>query len=285
MNDAKKETSWDYIIKPKRGWFEIDLKNIWVYRELLKMYVKRNLTTIYRQTVLGPLWFVIQPIITILLFMFIFGGLAGLSTEGIPQPLFYMAGILLWNYFSECFTMSSNVLVTNKAVFSKVYFPRLIVPLSSAISAWGKLFVQIILFLIIYIWCLTFNSEFAINWTLLLVPVYFILIALHGLSWGLLVSSITYKYRDLQVLVSYLLQLLMYATPIVYPLETIPENYRRFVELNPLSSIFESFKYAWFSSGIFDVNGLLYSIGVLALVMIVSVVTFNRVEQNFMDTV
>ena len=279
------EANWDNVIRPRRRWFDIDLRGIWTYRDLLKMYIHRNYVTTYKQTVLGPLWFVIQPVISIVIYMFIFGGLAGISTEGVPQPLFYMAGILMWNYFTECFNASNNVLAKNAEVFGKVYFPRLIIPVAGAVSSLGKLGVQFIMFLVIYLWCISFNSDLSVNWTLLLMPVYFLMIALMGLSLGLLISSFTYKYRDLQMLITYFLQLTMYATPVVYPLEAIPENYRFLVSLNPLTSVFEAFKYGWFNVGTFDWQGLIYSGVWIVVLILASLLIFNRVEQNFMDTV
>lgn len=276
---------WDCIITPRRNWFDIDLKGLWQYRYLGYMYVKRNFITQYRQTILGPLWFFIQPIFTIIVYMFIFGGLAGISTEGVPQPLFYMAGILFWNYFSDCFMSSSNVFVTNAQIFGKVYFPRLIVPISGLFSALFKFAVQAVLFVIIYVWCLSVNSDISVNLSLLLLPLLILMLALHAFSWGLLVSSATYKYRDLQIMISFVMQLFMYATPVVYPLETIPEKYKVLVSLNPLSAIFETFRYGAFNVGMLDWGGLLYSFIFLLVVLSASILLFNRVERNFMDTV
>lgn len=276
---------WDTIIRPQRSWFDIDLQAIWRYRDLCFMYVKRNLITTYRQTILGPLWFLISPILTIVIYMFIFGGLAGISTEGIPQPLFYMAGILLWNYFSDCFSASNNVFTSNADVFGKVWFPRLIVPISGSITALAKMSIQALLFIIIYIICAWYNPQIHINWVILLSPFLIILLALHAVSWGMIVSSITYKYRDLQVLIGFILQLFMYVTPVVYPLETIPEQYKEIVMLNPLASIFETFKYGCFSIGMIDWWGLLYSFVFMVVVLSFSILVFNRAEATFMDTV
>lgn len=276
---------WDYIITPKRKWFDIDLYEVWLYRDLGYMYVKRYFTTMYKQTVLGPLWLIIQPVFSIIVYMFVFGGLAGISTEGVPQPLFYMAGILLWNYFSDCFSSASNVFVSNHSVFGKVYFPRLIVPLSGIISALVKLGMQAVLFILIYLWCLSYNNTLQPNWYVLLTPLVLFMIAIHGLSWGLLVSSVTYKYRDLQLFIGFVMHLLMYATPVVYPLETIPEKYRAYVSLNPLSPIFENFKYGCFNVGNPDWSGMLYSCIFMLIVATAAILVFNRVERNFLDTV
>lgn len=249
------------------------------------MYVKRDFVVQYKQTILGPLWFFIQPIMTIVIYMFIFGGLAGISTEGVPQPLFYMAGILLWNFFTQCFNGSSNVFVNNANVFGKVYFPRVIVPIAGFFSALLKLGIQAILFIFIYLFCLNQNSSISVNWVMCLTPILVLIIALHAMSWGLIISSITYKYRDLQILIGFVLQLLMYVTPVVYPLETIPEKYRDIVSLNPLSSLFETFKYGCFSVGSLDWGGLLYSFIFLLVILTVGLLLFNRAEQFFMDTV
>lgn len=276
---------WDNIIRPYRKWWDINLRDLWRYRDLCMMYVKRNFITTYKQTILGPLWFLIAPIFTIIIYMFIFGGLAGISTEGVPQPVFYMAGILLWNYFTDCFGASSNVFVSNAHVFGKVWFPRLVLPISGCITALGKAGIQALLFIGIYILCIFYDTALHPNWTLVLVPVLIIMLSLHAMSWGLIVSSVSYKYRDIQVFIGFLLQLFMYMTPVVYPLETIPEKYKHIVMLNPLSSIFETFKYSCFNVGILDWWGLLYSLIFLIVVLTLSILVFNRAEHTFMDTV
>lgn len=288
MAKKKSRTSsrkWDYVISPKRPWFDVDLGAVWRYRDLVRMYVKRDFATLYKQTVLGPLWFFIQPILTIVIYMFIFGGLAGISTEGVPQPLFYMAGILFWNYFSDCFGASCNVFVIHSQVFGKVWFPRLVVPLSGALSGLLRFAVQLLLFVLIYVWCLQTNHDLHVNWVLALFPLFVAMIAMHAMSWGMIVSSLTYKYRDLQVVVGFIMRLLMYLTPVVYPLETIPDKYKDIVRLNPLSSIFETFKYGCFGHGTPDWSGLLYSLCFLLVVLTFSVMLFNRTERTFMDTV
>lgn len=281
----EKNNNWNYIITQRHRWFDVDLKSLWRYRDLCFMYVKQSFITQYKQTILGPLWFVFQPIMSIVIYMFIFGGLAGISTEGVPQPLFYMAGILLWNYFTDCFNASSNVFVNYRHLFEKVWFPRLILPISGSVSGLLKLGVQFILFILIYLGCLWINDTIHLTWVIVLLPVFLLMIALHGMSWGLIVSSITYKYRDLQVLVGFMLQLFMYLTPVVYPLETIPDNYKFIVSLNPLSSIFETFKYGCFGHGIPDWWGLIYSFSFLSVVLTFSLIIFCRAERNFIDTV
>lgn len=276
---------WDNIIRARRSWLDIDLKSLWQYRDLCVMFVKRNFVTTYRQTLLGPLWFLISPILTIVIYMFIFGGLAGISTEGIPQPLFYMSGILLWNYFSDCFSTSNNLLSSYSQMFGKVWFPRLIVPIAGCISSLFKTAIQFILFIVIYISCAFNNPSLQVNVWVLITPLLIVMIALHGMALGLIVTSVTYKYRDLQMLVGFFLQLFMYVTPVVYPLETIPEQYKEIVMLNPLASIFESFKYAYFSIGVMDWGGLLYSAVFMLVMLFFSILVFNQAEATFMDTV
>lgn len=278
---------WTTEIKPKKKWLDVDLKGIWRYRDLYVMYIKRDIVTKYKQTILGPLWYVIQPIFTTIMYMFVFGGLAGISTDGAPQPLFYMAGIVLWGYFSESFTVSNSVFSTNANVFGKVYFPRLIVPLSGITSSLLKMLIQLVLFIIVYIYYyITLeNNTLSLNWSLLLFPFYIILIGFHAMSWGLIISSLTTKYRDLKFLVHFGLQLFMYATPVIYPLSAAPEKYRAILELNPLTPIFEAFKYGCLGCGSLDWGGLLYSTLFLCITLFLGVIVFTRVERNFMDTI
>lgn len=276
------------IITPRKGLFDIDLKGLWRYRDLYVMYIRRDIVTKYKQTILGPLWYVIQPLFTTIMYMFVFGGLAGISTDGVPQPLFYMAGILLWNYFSECFMECSDVFTQNASVFGKVYFPRLVVPLSAITSNLIKMAIQAVLFVIIYLYYKLFTNSGAlltINASFVIVPALVILIAFHSLSWGLIFSSLTTKYRDLKFLLQFGIQLFMYATPVIYPLSTAPEKYRDLIALNPLTPIFEAFKYACLGCGSLDWGGLLYSTVFMLITLSFSVVVFSRTERTFMDTV
>lgn len=277
--------NWTIEIKPKKGLLDIDLKGIWRYRDLFRMYVKRDIVTVYKQTILGPLWYVIQPIFTTIMYMFVFGGLAGISTDGAPQPLFYMAGITLWNYFHAVFSASSNVFTANAGVFGKVYFPRLVVPLAGLTSNLIKMLIQLGLFIVVYIYYLSTGVDLHVNWTIILFPFLVFLIAFHSLSWGLIISSMTTKYRDLKFLVGFGIQLFMYATPIIYPLSAAPDKYRAILELNPLTPIFEAFKYSCLGCGSLDWGGLLYSTIFMLVTLSISVVIFSRVERNFMDTV
>lgn len=274
------------IITPRRGLLDIDIKGLWRYRDLYVMYIRRDIVTKYKQTILGPLWYVIQPLFTTMMYMFVFGGLAGISTDGAPQPLFYMAGILLWNYFSECFTVSSDVFTANASVFGKVYFPRLVVPLSGITSNLIKMLIQLCIFVAIYIYYALFTPfDASLNLSLLLFPLLVFLTAMLGMSWGLIVSSLTTKYRDLKFLVQFGIQLFMYATPVIYPLSAAPGKYRDIIALNPLTSIFEAFKYSCLGCGSLDWGGLLYSTLFMFVTLFLSVIIFSRTERTFMDTV
>lgn len=285
MNIQTNKENWTIEIKPKKKLLDVDLKGIWRYRDLYYMYVKRDIITVYKQTILGPLWFLIQPILTTIMYMFVFGGLAGISTDGVPQPLFYMSGILLWNYFNAAFMVSSNVFTANASVFGKVYFPRLVVPLSGITSNLIKFGIQLLLFIIIYLYYYIQGVNLTINWSILLFPILILMIALHAMSWGLIISALTTKYRDLTQLVAFGIQLFMYLTPVIYPLSAAPEKYRIFISLNPLTPIFETFKYSCMGSGSLDWLGLGYSFIILLITLFISIIIFNRVERNFMDTV
>lgn len=281
MNDKE----WSYIITPNRKWFDIDWKELWRYRDLMMMFIKRDFTTVYKQTILGPLWFFISPIFMIIMYVFVFQDLAGLSTDEVPGPIFYMSGIMLWNYFMDTFNGCSNIFTANAGIFGKVYFPRLIVPFSKVIFNLFKLGIQLLLFIFLYIWFLGHGANLSMNWTLCLFPLLVIMLGLHGMSWGLVISSVTYKYHDLTVMIGFIIGLFMYATPVVYPLDGIPEKYARWIELNPLSSIFQAFKYGAMGCGSIDWWGLCYSLIFLIITLVFSFLLFNRVEKNFIDTI
>lgn len=281
----EKNNDWTLVIKPRKRLLDLDLKGLWRYRDLWYMYVKRDIVTFYKQTILGPLWFVIQPVLTTIMYMFVFGGLAKISTDGAPQPLFYLSGIMLWNYFSDSFNASCGVFTNNASVFGKVYFPRLVVPLAGLTSNLVKMGIQLILFILVYVGYCIAGVPLSINWTLALFPLLVLLLALHALSWGLIISSVTSKYRDLKFLVAFGLQLFMYATPIIYPLSAASGRIRMALELNPLTPIFEAFKYGCLGCGSLSWSGLLYSTVFMLVTLFFSVIIFNRVERNFMDTV
>lgn len=279
------QTTWTQEIKPRKKLFDIDLKGIWRYRDLYYMYVRRDIVTVYKQTILGPLWYLIQPVFTVVIYMFVFSGLAGISTDGAPQPLFYMAGITLWNYFNAVFMVSSNVFTANASVFGKVYFPRLVVPLAGVTSNLIKMLIQLLLFVIMYVGYLIAGTPLHVNATVLLFPFLVFLLAFHAMSWGLIISSLTTKYHDLTQLVGFGMQLFMYATPIIYPLSISTGKLRTLLEINPLTPIFEAFKYSTLSCGSLSWGGLLYSTLFMLATLFLSVIIFSRVERNFMDTV
>ena len=276
---------WTLVIRPKKRLLDLDLKGLWRYRDLWYMYVRRDIVTLYKQTILGPLWFLIQPVFTTVMYMFVFGGLAKISTDGAPQPLFYLSGIMLWNYFSDSFNVSSNVFTSNAGVFGKVYFPRLVVPLAGLTSNLVKMLIQLLLFVIVYVGYRIAGTQLPLRPSLLLFPFLVLLLAFHALSWGLIISSVTSKYRDLKFLVSFGMQLFMYATPIIYPLSAASGRIRRVLELNPLTPVFEAFKYGCLGCGSLSWSGLLYSTVFMCVTLFLSVIVFNRVERNFMDTV
>ncbi len=285
-------------IEPKKKWLDVDLKGLWRYRDLYYMNVKRDLITQYKQTILGPLWYVVQPMLTTIMYMLVFGGLAGISTDGVPQPLFYLCGVCLWTYFNSCFTSCSNVFAANQNVFGKVYFPRLVVPLSSVTSNLIRFAIQLGLFLVVFVYYIVvkdyvpsfgffndYGCVLGVFVTFLLPILLVFMVGMHALSWGLIITSLTTKYRDLTLLVTFGVQLLMYATPVIYPLSFAPVQYRVFLNANPLTPIFEAFKYAFVGAGTFDIISLGYSFITLCVVMFFAVILFNRTEQRFMDTV
>lgn len=276
---------WSIEIRPTKQWLDLDLKDLWRYKDLYWMYVKRDIVTQYKQTILGPLWFLIQPALTTIMYMFIFGGLAGISTDGVPQPLFYLAGITLWNYFSSSFTASSDVFSKNASVFGKVYFPRLVVPLSAITSNLLKMLIQLGLFAVVYVYYAIKGVDVSLNWSVLLFPFLVLLLAFHAMGAGLIFSSLTTKYRDLKFLISFGIQLFMYATPVIYPMSATEGKIKAVLEINPLTPIFEAFKYGTLGCGSLDWGGLIYSTVFMLVMLFFAVVIFTRVERNFMDTI
>lgn len=276
---------WDIVIKPRGGNFSLNLKEVWQYRDLLKMYVRRDIVTMYKQTILGPLWYVIQPLFTTLTYMLIFGSIAKISTDGLPQPLFYLCGIMGWNYFSECLGRSSGTFISNAGVFSKVYFPRLVVPISGTVSSLVKFAIQLLLFLIVYAYYYWEGVNIQANEYLLLFPVLIAMLAGLGFGFGVIISSMTTKYRDLALFFSFFTQLWMYATPIIYPLSTMSKKYMWLIELNPLTSIIEAMKYGFMGAGTFSWYSLSYSFVFTIVIVIIGIWTFNKVERSFVDIV
>lgn len=286
MDSMVKKEHWDLEINPVSGLFEINWKELWQYRDLILLFVRRDLVAVYKQTILGPLWFLIQPMLTAFTYVIIFGNIAGISTGGIPKILFYMGGITLWNYFQECLMKTSDTFLVNQGLFGKVYFPRLVAPISIVISNLVKFCVQLCLFLAVWIYFLLQpDTPVKPNTTLLLFPVYVLILSGLGFGFGVLVSSLTTKYRDLRFLVQFGVQLLMYATPIVYPLAIAPEKYKYLLLINPMTSIIEGFKYSFLGEGYFSAGGLLYSFGCMIVTLLLSIIVFNKVEKGFIDTV
>ncbi len=278
---------WTTVIKPKDSLFSVDFKEIWHYRDLMMLFVKRNIITQYKQTILGPLWYLIQPLMTTVMYMVVFGGIAKISTDGLPQPLFYLAGISFWQYFSDCLTKTSNTFVNNAGIFGKVYFPRLITPLSDVVSNLVRFGIQFGLFLLVYFYYLIFtDAPIHTNWYALLIPVLVAMLAGLALGFGILFSSLTTKYRDLQLLLSFFVSLWMYATPVIYPLSTISNpKLLLLMQLNPLTGIVEFFKYGMLGVGCHEWWMLGYSFAFMVVLMAIGIVVFNKVQRSFMDTV
>lgn len=274
------------VIKPMSSLLQLNLKDIWHYRDLMMMYVKRNIVTVYKQTILGPLWLVMQPVLTTIMFMFVFGNLAGLSTDGVPGALFYFAGLILWNYFSQCLTGTSGVFIANQNVFGKVYFPRIVVPLATTISNLIQFMIQFAVFVVLYVYYyVTMEVPIVPNVYVVLLPLLVLLCAGLSLGFGIVFSSMTTKYRDLVFLLQFGVQLWMYATPIIYPLNSIPADKQWIFLLNPVTSIIETFKFGAFGIGVFSWGALVYSFVFMILLLFFGIILFNRIEKSFMDTV
>ena len=282
---TSKSKNWDLTITSHRGWFELNLGEIWQYRDLLKIYIRRNIIAQYKQTILGPIWIIIPPILTTLVFTVIFGNIANLSTEGLPKPLFYMAGIITWNYFSTALTSTSNSLAGNAGIYGKVYFPRIIIPLATLISSLVRYFIQLMLFFCLLGYFIINNAEsiqiqFHLIW---LLPVLVILMGIQGLGFGLLFSAITSKYRDVRFLIGFGVQLLMYASPVIFPLSIVPEKYKWIILANPMSAIVESFRYMIFGVGQVSFNSILYSLIFTGGIFFLGFLIFNHIEKDFID--
>ncbi len=275
-----------YYINSKQSVFSLNLHEVWEYRDLLLMLMKRDFITFYKQTILGPLWFIVQPLLTTLIYVVLFGNIAKLSTDGMPQVLFYLSGITIWNYFSESLTKTSTVFTSNAGMFGKVYFPRLIMPLSIVASALMKFAVQFGIFIVVLLYYVIFtDTTVHPNWWILLTPVLILLMAMFALGMGMIFSSMTTKYKDLTFLLAFGTQLFMYVTPVVYPISALPEQFKFLAYFNPLSSIFECFRYAYLGAGSFDLMSLMISAVVIMILLVVGTVIFNKVEKSFMDTV
>jgi lipopolysaccharide transport system permease protein len=277
-----------WVITAESPLFDLKLKEVWAYRDLLGLLVRRDFVSFYKQTILGPIWFFIQPLFTTIIFTFIFGNLAEISTDKLPGPLFYMAGITAWNYFADCLTKTSTVFKDNANIFGKAYFPRLIMPLSIVVSNLVRFGVQMILFLAFMAYYYASGFQFNISWAILLFPLLVLLMALLGLGTGMIVSALTNKYRDLAFLITFGVQLLMYATTVIYPLSIAIEKYPAYswiIEYNPMTPIIETFRYGFLGRGSFRWESLGYTTFVTLSLLFIGIVIFNKVEKTFVDTV
>lgn len=285
MNVTQSDSQWTTVIKPRSSLFELNLRDLWKYRDLIKMFIRRDFVTFYKQTILGPLWFVIQPIFTAGMFTFIFGSVAQIPTDGIPHMLFYLAGIINWNYFSGCLTSTSDTFVANAGVFGKVYFPRLTVPVSVVITNMIRYLIQYVIFIIVLGIFMYRGTPLNLGWTIALTPVLLLYMALMSLGFGIWISSLTTKYRDLRFALPFFVQLWMYATPVVYPLSLIPEKYKMIIALNPMVPVVELFRYAYLGAGTINQQYIFMSISFTLFILVTGIILFNRIEKTFMDTV
>lgn len=277
--------SWDLVITPKKKWLDLQLQQVWRYRDLLMLFVRRDVVAFYKQTILGPLWYFIQPIATTIVFTFVFGNLAGLSTDGLPQPLFYLAGITAWNYFSDCLTKTSTVFRDNQAIFGKVYFPRVISPLSIVISNLLRFGIQMILYIGMILYFVIGGVSFSIGWEVFLFPVFVLFMAMQGLGLGMMITAMTTKYRDLSYLVTFGVQLMMYTTTVIYPLSSLAGKMYWVVALNPMTFVIEGIKKSTVGTGILTIETFLYATIVSVIILVAGYLVFNKVEKSFVDTI
>ncbi len=288
MNETNNSTNhdqWTEVIQPVTGWFDIKLGELWRYRDLIMLFVRRDFIAIYKQTILGPLWYIIQPLLTTLVFTVIFGKVAKLPTDGLPQVLFYMSGIVFWRYFADCLQKTSNTFVANAGIFGKVYFPRLCVPISIVISSLIGFAIQFLLFMCFFAYYWLNGIALNPQAVLLLLPLLLIQMAALGLGCGIIVSSLTTKYRDLTYLVGFGVQLWMYTTPVVYPTSMVPEKWQWVINLNPMAPMIEAFRYAFLGVGTVNFGSIATSAVMTVVILAVGIVLFSRIEKSFMDTV
>jgi lipopolysaccharide transport system permease protein len=285
QNLAEPNENWTKIIRPIRGYFDLRLPALWRARDLIMLFVRRDFVSVYKQTILGPLWYLIQPLMTTVVFTVIFGNFAKLPTDGLPQFLFYMSGTIVWSYFSSCLIKTSDTFISNSGLFGKVYFPRLAVPVSILISNLIAFAIQFAFFLFFMAYFALSGSVFHPNVWMLLTPVLVFIMAGLGLGMGIIISSLTTKYRDLRFLVQFGVQLLMYATPVIFPISAIPQRFQWIILANPMTPIVEIFRYAFLGAGTVNLLSLAYSFGFMLVVIFIGSIIFNRVEATFMDTV
>ncbi|EOQ88343.1 ABC-2 type transporter [Leptospira yanagawae serovar Saopaulo str. Sao Paulo = ATCC 700523] len=288
FNKNKGIEEWSLIISPKRKWNSFSFSEIFRYRDLLFLFVRRDIISIYKQTILGPVWFFVQPILTSFTFAVIFGKVAGIETDGIPNFLFYLSGITIWNYFSDTLLKTSDTFVGNASIFGKVYFPRLLVPISIAMSNLVKFFIQFFLLICVMVFYFFNGTKINLNSLLILIPYLILLMGAIGLGFGIIISSLTTKYRDLKFLVNFGIQLLMYCSPIVYPLSIVEKNFPNFkiiFLLNPITSLIEGFRFILLGVGTFNWYYLLGCSCFTVILLLIAALIFNRVEKSFIDNV
>lgn len=283
---TQREEDWSLVIKPQSKWWDLHLKEIWDYRDLILIFVRRDIVAIYKQTVLGPLWFFLAPIFTVIAYTFVFGSIAGMSTDGIPGPVFYLAGTTLWNYFQTCFTATSNTFTQNAAIFGKVYFPRMVAPISIVLSSLFKFGVQMLMFLTLLVYYIYFteSSIQITNW-IYMFPVLVVMMGALSLGVGIILSALTTKYRDLKNFIGFGVTLLMYVSPVIYPVSAVENTYGWVVKYNPLAPIIEAFRLGFTGSGTVTLLDLAYSGGFIVVILIIGSMLFHRVEKTFMDTI
>lgn len=283
-----KNSEWLFEITPKNNLLSLNLKEVWQYKDLLMLFVKRDIVTVYKQTILGPLWYLIQPLFTSIIFTLIFNNVANISTGTVPPFLFNLAGITIWNYFKECFTATSNTFTSNAGIFGKVYFPRIIMPLSVVISNLLKFGIQLFIFVAFYLYYYLQGAAISLNSYTLLLPVMVLIMGMLGLGLGMIISSMVTKYRDLKILIGFGLQLVMYISAVMYPVSFFVEKlpkYAWIVEYNPLSFVIETVRYMLLNTGTFNVGKLIYTIVITIIILLFGIIIFNKAEKNFIDTV
>jgi lipopolysaccharide transport system permease protein len=283
--DREDDVDWTIIISPQHSWLSFNFKEVWQYRDLVKLFVRRDFVAKYKQTILGPLWFVLQPLLTTLVFIIIFGRIAKISTDGLPEILFYFSGTICWGYFADCFTQIAETFIANAPVFGKVYFPRLVVPIANGINNMFKFFIQFAVFILLLIFYHVKGFDVTPSLWLLTFPLLLVQMAAMGIACGLIVSSISTRYRDLTNIMSVGVQLWMLATPVVYPLSQVPENYRRFFILNPMASIISGFRAAFLGKSVITMEYFLVGWIVTLICLFCGLVLFNRIEKTFVDTI
>jgi len=280
----EEKQSWSEIIEPKNKWFDLNLSEVWEYRDLILLFVRRDFVSVYKQSILGPAWHFIQPIFTTLIFTLVFGRIAKISTDGLPPILFYLTGITLWNYFAKCITSTSNTFVQNASIFGKVYFPRMAIPVANVLSALLTFGIQFLLFLCVYCY-FVWQGAVQVRIEVLLLPLFIFIMALLGLSSGIIISSLTTKYRDLTFLMGFGVQMLMYISPVIYPISSLPDNLKVIALFNPIAPVLEGFKFIFLGEGVFDIVMIGYSLSVGLILFFIGLSIFHRVEKTFMDTV